>query len=166
MTLPSNLILWGQFQDFVENKSGIHSFSFTRVAADLLYSFRPSLCPKFEPTFHLQNSSIFDQLKHSSRSFRPSHENGLGKRIAQNLYVLCKFQVDFPLLRFKAHQLKGIIGIAFASLLTGPKTYQDQFVNTRFCRVWSNKDMDLLSFWPILPQLASVSQAFLDVFRQ
>ena len=34
------------------------------------------------------------------------------------------------------------------------KTYQDQFVKTRFPRIWSNRDMDIFSFWPISPQFA------------
>ena len=33
-------------------------------------------------------------------------------------------------------------------------TYQDQFVKTRFPRIWSNRDMGIFSFWPISPQFA------------
>ena len=34
------------------------------------------------------------------------------------------------------------------------KSYQDQFVETRFPRIWSNRDMDIFSFRPISPQFA------------
>ena len=36
-------------------------------------------------------------------------------------------------------------------------TYQYQFVKTHLRRVWSNRDMELFSFWPISPQFAKES---------
>ena len=34
------------------------------------------------------------------------------------------------------------------------RPYQDQFVKTRFPRIWSNRDMGIFSFRPISPQFA------------
>ena len=52
----------------------------------------------------------------------------------------------------KVGQILSLRGFYFSK-----NSYQDQFVKTRFPRIWSNRDMGIFSFQPISPQFAQES---------